>query len=43
MLGAKIGARLLRMARAATVRNMVVGLLLVAGVRSLLKGLGIWS
>jgi len=43
MLGAKIGARLLRMARAATVRNVVVVLLLVAGVRALLKGLGIWS
>ena len=43
MLGAKIGARLLRIARAETVRKIVVGLLLVAGARALLKGLGIWS
>ena len=42
MLGAKIGARLLRVAPAATVRRIVIGLLLVAGARSLLKGLGWW-
>jgi uncharacterized membrane protein YfcA len=42
MLGAKIGARLLRVAPAARVRRIVIGLLLVAGARSLLKGLGWW-
>ena len=42
MLGAKIGARLLRIAPAARVRRIVIGLLLVAGARSLLKGLGWW-
>jgi uncharacterized protein len=43
MLGAKIGARLLRVAPAAVVRRAVIGLLLVAGSRALLKGLGIWN
>jgi hypothetical protein len=42
MLGAKIGARLLRVAPAATVRKLVLVLLAFAGARSLLKGLGIW-
>ncbi len=43
MLGARIGARLLRVTRAATIRRMVIGLLLLAGARALLKGLGIWA
>src|SRR5688572_18870457 len=43
MLGAKIGARLLRVAPAATVRRIVIGLLLAAGARALLKGLGWWN
>jgi len=43
MLGAKIGARLLRIAPAATVRRIVIVLLLAAGARALLKGLGIWN
>ena len=43
MLGAKIGARLLRVVRSATVRKVVIVLLLAAGLRALLKGLGIWS
>ena len=43
MLGAKIGARLLRIAPAATVRRIVIVLLLVAGARALLKGLGLWT
>jgi len=43
MLGAKIGARLLRVVRASTVRQVVIWLLLAAGVRALLKGLGIWN
>ncbi|HZM34241.1 MAG TPA: sulfite exporter TauE/SafE family protein [Burkholderiales bacterium] len=43
MLGAKIGARLLRVAPAAFVRRAVIVLLVVAGTRALLKGLGIWN
>ena len=43
MLGAKIGARLLHVAPAAAVRKLVIVLLLVAGVRSLLKGTGLWN
>jgi uncharacterized membrane protein YfcA len=43
MLGAKIGVRLLRIAPAATIRRVVIALLLVAGLRALLKGLEIWS
>ena len=43
MLGAKIGARLLRIAPAATVRRVVIALLLVAGARALLKGTGVWN
>jgi len=42
MLGARIGARLLTVLRASVIRRMVIGLLLFAGLRSLLKGLGIW-
>ena len=41
MLGAKIGARLLRVARARTVRTVVLAVLVVAGARALLKGLGV--
>jgi uncharacterized membrane protein YfcA len=43
MLGARIGARLLRVVRASAIRRLVIGLLLIAGVRALLKGLGIWN
>ena len=43
MLGARVGARLFRRLPAASVRMLVVALLLFAGVRSLLKGLGLWS
>lgn len=43
MLGAKIGARLLRVAPTATVRKLVIALLLVAGLRALLKGTGLWN
>jgi uncharacterized membrane protein YfcA len=42
-LGARIGARLLTTMPAAQIRWMVIVLLLFAGVRSLLKGLAIWS
>ena len=41
MLGAKIGARLLRKARPELVRRIVIALLLLAGARALLKGLGV--
>ena len=43
MLGAKIGARLLTRLKAASVRRMVIVLLLFTGLRSLLKGLAIWA
>jgi hypothetical protein len=42
MLGARIGARLLHVLAASVIRRMVIGLLLFAGARSLLKGLGWW-
>lgn len=42
MLGAFIGARLLHILRASVVRKLVISLLLFAGLRALLKGLGIW-
>lgn len=41
MLGARLGGRLLRRVRAATVRRMVIALLVVAGGRALLKSLGV--
>jgi hypothetical protein len=41
MLGAKLGARLLRIAPAALIRNIVLAVLLIAGGRALLKGFGI--
>jgi uncharacterized membrane protein YfcA len=40
MLGARIGAHLLKVLRAIVIRRLVIGLLLFAGVRSLAKGLG---
>lgn len=43
MLGAQIGARLLTVVPAAMVRKLVIGLLLFAGLRALLKGLQIWN
>jgi uncharacterized membrane protein YfcA len=42
MLGARIGARLLHVLPGPVVRRMVIGVLLFAGARALLKGLGIW-
>ncbi len=42
MLGAFIGARLLTIIRAATIRKLVIAILLLAGLRALAKGLGIW-
>jgi uncharacterized membrane protein YfcA len=43
MLGAHIGARLFRVMPAATIRKFVIALLLFAGTRVLLKGLGLWN
>jgi uncharacterized membrane protein YfcA len=43
MLGAFIGARLLRTLKAAAIRRMVIALLVVAGARALTKGLGWWT
>jgi hypothetical protein len=43
MLGAKIGAKLLHVLPAPVVRKLVLTLLVFAGLRSLLKGLGIWT
>ena len=43
MLGARIGARLLDRLDGAVIRRLVIGVLLFAGVRSLLKGTGLWA
>ena len=43
MLGARIGARLLHVLRGSVIRKMVITLLLFAGIRALLKGLGLWA
>jgi uncharacterized protein len=43
MIGARIGARLLTVLKASVVRRLVLSLLLFAGARALLKGLGIWA
>ncbi|MEP7183590.1 MAG: sulfite exporter TauE/SafE family protein [Betaproteobacteria bacterium] len=42
MLGARIGVRLLTVLKASVLRRMVLTLLVFAGVRALLKGLGVW-
>jgi uncharacterized protein len=41
MLGSLVGVRLLKKAKASLVRKIVIGMLLLAGGRALLKGLGI--
>lgn len=43
MLGAKVGCRLLVKVKPAAVRKMVLVMLVVAGLRALLKGLGLWK
>jgi len=43
MLGAKIGAKLLKCCPRRWCASSLLGLLAFAGVRALLKGLGIWS
>jgi uncharacterized membrane protein YfcA len=42
MLGSRIGARLLTTTRASTIRRLVIAVMLFAGTRALLRGLGIW-
>ena len=43
MLGARIGAHVLHVVRAVVIRRLVLALLVFAGIRALLKGLGIWN
>lgn len=43
MIGARIGAHLLTILKASVIRNMVIAILLFAGARTLLKGIGIWT
>ena len=43
MLGARIGARLLHVVKAVAIRRLVITMLVVAGARALLKGLGLWE
>jgi uncharacterized membrane protein YfcA len=42
MLGARIGARLLDVLKGSVIRRLVIAVLLFAGTRALLKGLGVW-
>ncbi|MBV8030897.1 MAG: sulfite exporter TauE/SafE family protein [Betaproteobacteria bacterium] len=42
MLGSRIGARLLRVTPASVVRRAVIVVMLIAGSRALLRGLGLW-
>lgn len=42
MLGARIGARLLNVLKGSVIRKMVITVLLLAGLRALLKGAGVW-
>jgi uncharacterized membrane protein YfcA len=43
MLGSQIGVRILARVRPKAVKWFVIGLLLLSGMRALLKGLGIWT
>ena len=43
MLGSRIGARLLSVTPASVVRRLVIAVMLLAGARALLRGLGIWT
>lgn len=43
MLGSMIGVKILAKSKPKAIKWMVIGLLLFAGLRSLLKGLGIWT
>lgn len=43
MLGSVVGVRILAVAKPKIVRYIVIGMLLFAGLRALLKGLGVWK
>jgi uncharacterized membrane protein YfcA len=43
MLGSRIGARLLHTVPAPVIRRLVIVVMLIAGVRALLRGLGVWA
>jgi uncharacterized membrane protein YfcA len=43
MQGARVGGRLLTRVPASAIRKLIITLLLLAGTRALLKGLGIWN
>ncbi len=43
MLGSMLGVRILARTKPAAIRNIVVTMLFLAGLRALLKGLGIWT
>lgn len=43
MLGSIVGVRILAFTKPAAIRHIVIGLLLFASTRALLKGLGIWN
>jgi uncharacterized protein len=43
MLGSHLGARLLTQTPAFVVRRVVIGVMLLAGARALLRGLGVWE
>ncbi len=43
MLGSMVGARLLTRAKTSVIRKIILSMLLLAGSRALLKGLGIWA
>jgi len=43
MLGSRIGARLLHTVPAPVVRRLVIAVMLIAGTRALLRGLGVWT
>jgi len=43
MLGARIGARLLNVLPGSVIRRLVIALLLFAGIRAFMKGVGVWA
>ncbi len=43
MLGSIIGVRILSKTKPAAIRNIVISMLFLAGLRAMLKGLGIWT
>ena len=43
MIGSRIGVRLLKKTDAAIIRKIVITMLILAGLRALLKGLGLWN